>query len=68
MYNSAMSPILKLDKDDEQKELDFELEYQLSLTPEQRFEMMFKRSEEIARTLLENGYRKPVEIIKRKQG
>lgn len=63
-----MSPILKLDKDDEKKELDFELEYQLSLTPEQRFEMMFKRSEEIARSLLEYGYRKPVEIIKRKQG
>ena len=63
-----MSPILKLEKDDEKKELDFELEYQLSLTPEQRFEMMFTRSEEIARTLLEHGYRKSFEIIKRKQG
>lgn len=65
IYNNHMSPILKLDKDDEKKELDFEIEYQLSLTPEQRYEMMFRRSEEIARILLEHGYRKPVEIIKR---
>lgn len=61
-----MSNILKSSKDDEEKELDFELEYQLSLTTEERFEMMFRRSEEIARTLIENGHREPFKIIKRK--
>ena len=60
-----MAPILKLDHDDEEKELDFEIEYQLSLTTEERFQMMFQRSREIAEMLLRNGYRKPFEIIKR---
>ncbi len=32
-----MSPILKLKSDDEEKELEFELDYQLSLTTQQRF-------------------------------
>lgn len=61
-----MSPILKLTKDDEEKELNFELDYQLSLTVEQRFEMMFKKSQELAKMLEENGHRKAVKIIKRK--
>ena len=60
-----MSPILKLEKDDSEKELDFELEYQLSLTTQERFEMMFRNSREIARLLIENGHRKASEIIKR---
>ncbi|MBI3599516.1 MAG: hypothetical protein HY097_02610 [Nitrospinae bacterium] len=61
-----MAPILKLDVHDEEKELDFEIDYQLSLTTEQRFEMMFKKSEEIAKILIENGHREPFKIIKRK--
>lgn len=61
-----MSPILKLEKDDDEKELDFEIAYQLSLTTEQRFEMMFKKSEEIAKILIENGHREPFKVIKRK--
>ncbi len=61
-----MSPILKCDKDDEEKELDFEIDFQLSLTTEERFEMMFKRSQEIAKALIENGYREPFKIIKQK--
>ncbi len=32
-----MTPILMLEKDDPERELEFELEYQLSLTTEQRF-------------------------------
>ena len=45
-----MCPILKLDHDDPELEREFELEYQRSLTFEQRFEMMLmwmnqKRSE-----------------------
>jgi hypothetical protein len=61
-----MVPILKCEKDDEKRELEFEIDYQLSLTTEQRFKMMFKRSEEIAKMLIENGHREPFKIIKRK--
>ena len=60
-----MSSILKLEKDDQDRELEFELEYQLSLTVEQRFRMMFQKSREIAEILVRNGHRKPFEIIKR---
>ena len=60
-----MSPVLKLEADNEEKELEFELDYQLSLTTEQRFQMMFKKSQQIAKMLIENGHRKPFEIIKR---
>jgi len=63
-----MSPILKCKTDDEDRELDFEIDYQLSLTVEERFKMMFQRSQEIARMLIENGYRKPFKIVKRKKG
>lgn len=61
-----MSPILKLNRSDEDREIDFELDYQLSLSTEERFRMMFKKSDEIRRTLIENGHRKPFEIVKRK--
>ncbi len=36
-----MSPILKLDHDDPEREREFELVYQRSLTTEQRFETRF---------------------------
>jgi hypothetical protein len=58
--------ILKLASDQQKKELDFELDYQLSLTVQERFQMMFKKSREIALTLFKNGHRKPFEIIKRR--
>jgi len=61
-----MTRILKCDVDDEEKELDFEIDFQLSLTAKQRFEMMFRRSAEVARMLIENGHREPFKIIKRK--
>jgi len=60
-----MSPILKVDKDDEDKELEFELAYQRTLTTQERFELMFRKSQEIAEVLLRHGYRKPVEVVKR---
>jgi hypothetical protein len=60
-----MSPILKLDADDEDKELEFELAYQRELTTQQRFELMFRKSREIAEVLLRHGHRKPFEIVKR---
>lgn len=58
-------PIFKSDKDDYKEELDFEIDYQLSLTIEQRFKMMFQKSKEIANLLRENGHRKSFEVIKR---
>lgn len=36
-------PILKLSKDDPKKELAFEVKFQLSLSIQQRFEMMWGR-------------------------
>lgn len=63
--NKRPTRILKLSKDNPKKELEFELDYQLSLTTRERFEMMFSHSREIALVLLKNGYRKPFEIIKR---
>jgi len=59
-------PVLKVKKTNEGKELDFEVAYQLSLTVEQRFRMMFKKSREIAEMLEKNGHRKPFEVVKRK--
>ena len=60
-----MVPILKLDRSDESRELEFELDYQLSLSVEERFQMMFQKSREIKEMLINNGYRKSFEIIKR---
>ena len=60
-----MSPIIKLapDEQDEDRELELELDYRLSLTTAQRFEMMLRKSRELAEELLRRGYRKPVEIV-----
>ena len=57
--------ILKLPNDDPEREREFELDYLLSLTTAERFEMMTRRSQEVMRTLIRHGHRKPVEIIKR---
>ena len=61
----TVSPILKIEKDDEEQELAFELAYQRALTGQQRFELMFRKSREIAEMLLRHGHRKPIEIVKR---
>jgi hypothetical protein len=60
-----MPPIIKLapDEQDEDRELELELDYQLSLTTAQRFEMMLRKSRELAEELLRRGCRKPVEIV-----
>ncbi len=58
-------PILKLDKSDERKEIDFELDFLTSLSRKERFEMMLRKTREI-RDLLENsGHREAPRIIKR---
>ena len=40
-------PVLKLDKDDETREIEFELHYLMSLTVKERFHMMLMKSEEM---------------------
>jgi hypothetical protein len=61
-----MPPIHKIGPDDEVDELELELEYQRSLTVEQRYKMMMAASRTILRMLIDNGHKKPFEIIKRK--
>jgi hypothetical protein len=60
-----MAPILKLDDHDEEKEIEFELSYLLSLTLQERFQLMFKKSKELIDLLEKNGHRRPDQIIKR---
>lgn len=59
--------ILKLSKPDPDRELAFELDYLQSLSTQQRFEMMARKSDEIKEMLLRHGHRKPFEIIKRQR-
>lgn len=65
-YNASV-PILKLDPraSSDDAELDFELAYQRGLSTAERFEMMFRRSRQIAEELLRRGHRSPVAIVKR---
>jgi len=57
--------ILKLKRDNEKKELEFELKYQRSLSLTERFRMALHQSKLVLQTLIKYGYRKPSEIIKR---
>lgn len=65
--------ILKLDRHNDNKEIEFELDYLTSLTTSERFEMMFQKREEMLRLLSSatgkrNEHRETTEIIKREQG
>ncbi|MBE0433607.1 hypothetical protein IBX73_09115 [candidate division WOR-3 bacterium] len=57
--------ICQLDQNEDEKAIDFELEFQRTLTTAERFKMMFDMSDRMKETLIKNGYRKPVEIITR---
>jgi hypothetical protein len=62
--------ILKVDHDDPERELEFELSYQRSLTTGQRFDMMFRMSRLMAEMLARQdpakyGRRSDTEITKR---
>lgn len=65
MSNRHKTHILQLKTNSEKQELQFELDFQASLTTQERFDMMFKMSNIIKELLISNGYRKPVEIIQR---
>ncbi len=58
-------PVLKLNKHNSRKEIEFELNYLKSLSIEERFELMRKKTKEIIDILEKNGHRRPSEIIKR---
>ena len=58
--------ILVLPDSNEQKEIEFELRFLSSLTLEQRFSLMLKKTQELKTNLEKNGHRKTPEIIKRK--
>lgn len=58
-------PILKLDHDDEERELEFELRYQLSLSYPERLRMMEEASQYLIDQLEAHGKRKAFEVVKR---
>ena len=58
-------PILKLERDDESAEIEFELRYLKSLTIKERFLLMTRKSEEMKQLMRNRGYGKSSEIIKR---
>ena len=60
-----MSPILKLKRHNQEKEIAFELKYLKSLSVRERFQMMFKKTREMLNLLEKSGHRRPSEIIKR---
>ena len=57
--------VLKLKKDDEKREIEFELAYLKSLTTQQRFQMMLQKSREMILLLRRNEHRKSTQVIKR---
>ena len=57
--------VLKLEKDDEQREIEFELDYMLSLTTQQRFQMMSQKSREMLLLLRRNEHGKSTQVVKR---
>ena len=57
--------ILKLDRDDQEEELEFELRYQMSLTYEERYRMMEEASRYLITMLEQHAKKRPFEIIKR---
>ena len=60
-----MVKILKLNRHNPKKEIEFELRFLKSLSVRERFEMMFRKTKEMVELLEKNGHRKPIEIIKR---
>lgn len=57
--------ILKLAADDPGREVEFELAYLRSLTTQERFTLMFRKSRELAESLAWHGHRKPFAVAKR---
>ncbi len=60
-----MGRILKLQRHNTKKEIEFELKFLKSLSIKERFAMMFKKTKEMVNLLEKSGYRRPFEVIKR---
>jgi hypothetical protein len=58
-------PVLKTRATNERAEIEFELDYLASLTTQQRFEMMLRKSQEMAHLRKRHGSRRTTQIIKR---
>jgi hypothetical protein len=58
-------PILKARGNNERAEIDFELDYLASPTTQQRFEMMLRKSREMAALRKRHGSRRTTQIITR---
>lgn len=57
--------VLKLRRHNEDKEIEFELDYLTSLTTGERFQLMFRKTREMLSLRKRNEHRKATEIIKR---
>lgn len=57
--------ILKKRRNDERAEIEFELDYLASLTTQQRFDMMFRKTREMVDLRKRHGRRRTTEVIKR---
>jgi hypothetical protein len=62
---NTRNTVLKMADHDENKEIDFEISYLLSLSVKERFELMIKRTTELLNLFEKNGHRRTPEIIKR---
>ena len=60
--------ILKLKESNERKEIAFEIQELLKMTPAERFTMMFEKSRLIIEQLKKHGHFPAPEIVKRKSG
>jgi hypothetical protein len=60
--------ILKLDQNDEDAEIEFELDWLMSLSTVERFDLMFAKSAEMIRMLEQHGHREPDSVVKRPRG
>ena len=57
--------VLKTRTHNERAEIEFELDYLTSLTTQERFEMMFRKSREMASLRRRHGNRRTTQITKR---
>ncbi len=56
---------LTLPTDDPERELEFELAFLRSLTTQERFDLMFRKSRELAESLARHGHQRPAGVFKR---
>ncbi len=60
-----MAGVLKLNRHNPKKEIEFELRYLKMLSVKKRFEMMVRKTKEMVRLLEKSGRRRPFAVIKR---